>query len=129
MVVVTQEEDLLVEISAEEVAARTTGRSGPWRSLDVVALHEVVLPEVFPDGIHDIVYTKEPKEIARLVVQEKWSAGVLLRPPAPGCGMCGCSSTRRESGPTLRSFVGSTGSPDTDRQRPYQRHRCGQSQP
>jgi uncharacterized protein (DUF1015 family) len=82
LVFVLPEEDLLVEISAEEVVAATGARSAAWSSLDVVALHELVLPALFPDGgVHDIVFTKDRGEVARLVAEQNWSTGVLLRPP------------------------------------------------
>jgi uncharacterized protein (DUF1015 family) len=81
LVFVLPEEDLLVELSAEEVLARTGQRAAAWSSLDVVALHEVVLPTLLPEGVHEIVFTKDPAEVARLVTEQNWSTGILLRPP------------------------------------------------
>lgn len=82
IVLVTGDEYLLIEVSHDEVAQRLKSRSDEWRSLDVVALHEVVLPSLFPEGIHDIAFTTDPIEVDRLVKEEGWSVGVLLRPPA-----------------------------------------------
>jgi uncharacterized protein (DUF1015 family) len=79
---VTGDEYLLIEVSHHEVAERLKARSDEWRSLDVVALHEVVLPSLFPEGIHDIAFSTDPIEVDRLVKEEGWSVGVLLRPPA-----------------------------------------------
>jgi uncharacterized protein (DUF1015 family) len=81
MAFVLQDDDIFVDVSAEDVTAKLGTRSEAWRSLDVVALHEVVLPQLFPEGMHDLVFTKEPTEVARLVRDEGWAAGVLLRPP------------------------------------------------
>jgi uncharacterized protein (DUF1015 family) len=78
---ILEDEAILIEVPVEQVTAKLGTRSEAWRSLDVVALHEVVLPQIFPEGMHDIVYTKEPEEVTRLVRAEGWSAGVLLRPP------------------------------------------------
>jgi uncharacterized protein (DUF1015 family) len=80
-VFVLPEEDLLVEVSGDEVAARTGERAAAWSSLDVVALHEVVLPTLLPDGVHEIIFTKDRGEVARLVAEQNWSTGILLRPP------------------------------------------------
>ena len=78
---ILEDEAILIEVPVEQVMAKLGARSEAWRSLDVVALHEVVLPQVFPEGMHDIVFTKEAEEVTRLVRAEGWSAGVLLRPP------------------------------------------------
>jgi uncharacterized protein (DUF1015 family) len=75
------EETIVVSVPADDVSAQLGSRSEAWRSLDVVALHEVVLPKIFPEGMRELVFTKEADEVARLVRAEGWSAGVLLRPP------------------------------------------------
>ena len=66
-------------VSDQAVVAVVGERHAAWRKLDVVALHEVVLPAVFPEGVEDISFTKDPDEVARLVREEGWTAGVLLR--------------------------------------------------
>ena len=71
-------EEVLVEVGDEDVVARVGERSKAWRDLDVVALHEVVLPETLPDGA-DLVFSRDEAEIERLVDQEGWTGGVLLR--------------------------------------------------
>jgi uncharacterized protein (DUF1015 family) len=75
-------EEVLVEVGDEDVVARVGARSKAWRDLDVVALHEVVLPQALPDGA-DLVFSKDRAEIERLVDEEGWTAGVLLRGLAP----------------------------------------------
>ncbi len=76
------DDQVLVEVNDEDVVARVGERSKAWRDLDVVALHEVVLPETLPDGA-DLVFSRDRAEIERLVEREGWTAGVLLRALAP----------------------------------------------
>ena len=64
-------------ISDDQVVARTGERHQAWLDLDVVALHEALVPEVFGDA-DDLRFSKDPDEIKRLV-GEGWSAGFLLR--------------------------------------------------
>jgi uncharacterized protein (DUF1015 family) len=73
----------LVEVSDQDVVARVGERAREWRDLDVVALHEAVLPSLFPGGIDELHFSRDANEVARLVVEEGWTAGVLLRPLAP----------------------------------------------
>lgn len=75
--------DLLVEVSDEQVVARVGQRPKAWRALDVVALHEVVLPEAFPEGLAQVRFSKDAREILRLVKSEGWTAGILMRPLSP----------------------------------------------
>jgi uncharacterized protein (DUF1015 family) len=84
MVFVLPDENLLVEVGAEEVDARLPERSHAWRSLDVVALHEVVLPDIFPDGMEHLHFTRDPDEVTRLVRERGYSGGVLLQPLRAG---------------------------------------------
>jgi uncharacterized protein (DUF1015 family) len=81
MVFVLGDEHFLIEVTETDVDERLAGRSHAWTSLDVVALHEVVLPSMFPDGVHEIAFTKDEGEVRRLVKHENWSAGILLRAP------------------------------------------------
>lgn len=69
-----------VGISNDQVVARTGERHEAWLALDVVALHEALLPELFPSGVGELRFSKDPREIVRLVREEGWSAGFLLRP-------------------------------------------------
>lgn len=64
-------------ISNDQVTARTGERHQAWLALDVVALHEALVPEVFgePD---DLRFSKDPIVIKRSV-EEGWNAGFLLR--------------------------------------------------
>lgn len=68
----------LVEISDTEVVEAVGERAPAWRDLDVVALHEALLPQLAPEGVEELVFSKDPEEIARLV-EEGWDAGVLLK--------------------------------------------------
>ena len=78
MVFVTTEGDLLVEISDEMVVATVGERHPAWRALDVVALHEVVLPRVASDGI-ELSFSKDAGAVRQNVEHHGWDAGVLLR--------------------------------------------------
>ncbi|HWC14361.1 MAG TPA: DUF1015 domain-containing protein [Actinomycetota bacterium] len=78
MVFVTQDADLLVEVSDDDVVEVTGPRHPAWRALDVVALHQVVLPAVLDGEEPELAFSKDADEIRRLVGQG-WSAGVLLR--------------------------------------------------
>ncbi|HYY44746.1 MAG TPA: DUF1015 domain-containing protein [Actinomycetota bacterium] len=74
---------LLVEVPAEAVRAKIGDRPSAWAALDVVALHEAVLPEVLgPGACREMRFSTDALEVARLV-DEGWTAGVLLRPVHP----------------------------------------------
>lgn len=64
-------------ISNEQVVAHTGDRHEAWLALDVVALHEALIPETFAE-VADLRFSKDPAEIKRLV-NEGWDAGFLLR--------------------------------------------------
>jgi uncharacterized protein (DUF1015 family) len=70
---------VLAHVTDDQVIAGVGDRHPAWRNLDVVALHEVLLPAVAPDGLDDVRFSREPAEIARLVEKEGFSFGVLLR--------------------------------------------------
>lgn len=78
LVFVTEGGDHLVEISDEQVVAVVGERHPAWRALDVVALHEVVLPALFPGEDVELTFSKDGAHIRKLI-SEGWSAGVLLR--------------------------------------------------
>lgn len=69
---------VLVEVTDEQVVAKVGERPRAWRDLDVVALHEVLLPVVFEEGVDELRFSKDPQEVNRLITEEGWSAGVLL---------------------------------------------------
>ena len=69
----------LVEIEDGEVVAVVGERASAWRDLDVVALHEALLPRLVSGGPEELIFSKDPAEIARLVDEEGWDAGVLLK--------------------------------------------------
>jgi uncharacterized protein (DUF1015 family) len=71
-----------VEVSDAQVVEVVGDRAQAWRGLDVVALHEVVLPRVLPDGADEMRFTRDPGEVQALV-DAGWSAGVLLRALRP----------------------------------------------
>lgn len=77
-VVALARERLLAEVSDEQVRVATGDRHPAWRSLDVVALHEVLIPEVFGEP-SEMRFSRDPEEVTRLVSDEGWSAAVLLR--------------------------------------------------
>ena len=72
------EEWILSEVSDEQVVEVVGDRPRAWRDLDVVALHEVLLPAAFETGIDELRFSKDPSEITRLIRDEGWTAGVLL---------------------------------------------------
>jgi uncharacterized protein (DUF1015 family) len=69
---------LQAEVTEDQVIARTGERHEAWLALDVVALHEALLPDVFGET-PEMRFSKDPAEIVRLVKEEGWTAGVLLR--------------------------------------------------
>lgn len=78
MVFVFADGDMIVEVSDEDVVGAVGTRHPAWRALDVVALHEVVLPTAVPDGVDGLTFSKDPNEV-RDLVGSGWTAGVLLR--------------------------------------------------
>jgi uncharacterized protein (DUF1015 family) len=78
-VFVVPDGELLVEVSDAEVVAAVGDRAKAWRDLDVVALHEALLPKLFPGGVADFRFTRHPEVIVRSVREEGWDLGVLLR--------------------------------------------------
>jgi len=78
-VFVTQKDDFLVEVADGEVVQAVGERARAWRDLDVVALHEAALPKLFPGGVEELTFSKDPDEIRRLVADQGWDLGVLLK--------------------------------------------------
>ena len=78
LVVVTEKALLLAEVSDEQVVASVGERHPAWRSLDVVALHEVVIPQVFGEP-EELRFSRESTEMIHLVESEGWDAAFLLR--------------------------------------------------
>lgn len=69
---------LLVEVDDDAVVDVTGPRHPAWRALDVVALHELVLPHVFGQDI-ELAFSRSADEVTRLARAGDSSAGVLLR--------------------------------------------------
>lgn len=80
---VLADETLLLGLSDDELRDRLGDRAEAWRQLSVVALHEVVLPQLFPEGIEEIVFTRDAERVQELVQQERWTAGVLVEAVQP----------------------------------------------
>jgi uncharacterized protein (DUF1015 family) len=80
---VTPRQELLVDVSDADVTEALGEAPLAWRALDVVALHEVVLPAVLPEGAPRLHYSIDDREIIRLVKEQGWTAGILLRPLDP----------------------------------------------
>lgn len=72
-------EEYPVEIHDDEVAVVVGERARAWRDLDVVALHEALLPRLFPAGVRELSFSKDAEHIRALVENEGWDVGVLLR--------------------------------------------------
>ncbi|MFN2586526.1 MAG: DUF1015 family protein [Actinomycetota bacterium] len=81
-VFVLPEERIGIEVADAQVVEAVGSRAGAWRALDVVALHEVVLPGLVSKGIDELRFTKDPAEVSALV-RSGWSAGILLRALRP----------------------------------------------
>ena len=71
-------EEMAAGVSDEEVVTSVGDRHPAWRALDVVALHEVLIPRAFGEP-QELRFSRDPDEIARLVDEEDFTAGVLLR--------------------------------------------------
>ncbi|MEA2510493.1 MAG: hypothetical protein QOG21_2575 [Actinomycetota bacterium] len=80
---VLADETLLIEVSDADVAKHLGPRAEAWRRLSVVALHEVVLPQLFPDGIDELAFMRDAAEVEASVEGGSWTAGVLLEAVAP----------------------------------------------
>lgn len=65
--------------SDADVVAVTGDRHPAWRSLDVVALHEVVLPEILGGEDTELRFSRDPQEITALVQRDEFDLGVLLK--------------------------------------------------
>jgi uncharacterized protein (DUF1015 family) len=81
--IVLADEALVIELSDADVQKQLAGHAAAWRNLSVVALHEVVLPELFPGGLEDLAFTRDASEVQTLVQQEGWTAGILLKAVEP----------------------------------------------
>ena len=72
--------ELLLEVEEELVSNTVGDQPHAWRSLDVVALHEAILPRLFPEGVDVMRFSSEEPEIRRLVAEDSFSLGVLMKP-------------------------------------------------
>jgi uncharacterized protein (DUF1015 family) len=81
--IVLPEETLLIELSDDDVTKRLGARAEAWRRLSVVALHEVVLPQLFSEGIDELAFMRDEGEVLTSVQEGSWSAGVFLEAVAP----------------------------------------------
>ena len=79
-IVLVGDRRFLLEVHEDQVTAAVGDEPVAWRSLDVVALHEAVLPQLVPEGIEELRFSSDEDEIDRLVKKESWTAGFLLRP-------------------------------------------------
>jgi uncharacterized protein (DUF1015 family) len=77
---VLPDKDVLVEVSKADVDRRAGDRPAALRALDVVALHELVIPEVFPDGLEQLVFSSDEDLVLSLVRARGRTGGVILRP-------------------------------------------------
>jgi uncharacterized protein (DUF1015 family) len=76
---VFEDGNVLVEMTSSQVTD-AVGESAPaWRGLDVVALHEALIPRLFPEGLEEIRFSKDVDEIERTVHKEGFATGVLMR--------------------------------------------------
>jgi len=73
------DESFLARASDSDVVAVVGERPRAWRSLDVVGLHEVVLPRLLGKGDIELRFSRDPEEILSLVTNGDFDFGVLLR--------------------------------------------------
>ena len=73
------DDSYIARVSDDAVVAEVGDRHPAWRSLDVVALHEVVLPRILAGDSPELRFAKDPKEIVDLVNSASYDFGVLLR--------------------------------------------------
>jgi uncharacterized protein (DUF1015 family) len=69
--------DVLVELSDEETGA---GHTPEWQALDVVALHDVVMPRISPEGLDRVQFSSDADHVRSLVHASERTAAVILRP-------------------------------------------------
>ncbi|MBA2273926.1 MAG: DUF1015 domain-containing protein [Actinobacteria bacterium] len=69
-VFVLPEVNLLIEIAAENAGA----------VLDIIVLHQDVLPKVFGEGIDGLGFLNHPQELVEAVRTGGWDAGIMLKP-------------------------------------------------
>lgn len=80
MLLIVGDEELLVELTDADVVAAVGERAQAWRDLDVVALHEVVIPKLAPDA-DEFRFSRSAEEI-RALAADGW-VGVVLRAVRP----------------------------------------------
>ncbi|MDQ3878305.1 MAG: DUF1015 domain-containing protein [Actinomycetota bacterium] len=68
----------LVEVSDDEVVNAVGDRDASWRKLDVVALHEALLPRLVPDA-EVVGFSKDARAVETAVSTGEIDCGVLLR--------------------------------------------------
>ena len=78
LVFITDKANSLVEITDKEVVEVVGERHPAWRALDVVALHQVVLPRLMPGVELELSFSKDAEHIRSLITDD-WTFGVLLR--------------------------------------------------
>lgn len=76
---VLPDESYLLRVSDSEVVAAVGERHPAWRSLDVVGLHEYVLPRLLNGATPELRFSKDAGEILALVRDGSYDFGVLLR--------------------------------------------------
>ncbi len=72
------DEEIRAGVSDEQVVEAVGPRHPAWRDLDVVALHEVLIPRAFGE-VTGMTFSRDPDEIARLLKEGTYNVGVLLR--------------------------------------------------
>lgn len=70
---------LLARATDDDVVAVAGDRHPAWRSLDVVALHEVVLPAILEGHEAEFRFSRHSDEIRQLVERGEFDFGVLLK--------------------------------------------------
>lgn len=78
-VFVTKDEACIARVTDDAVVAATGDRHPAWRSLDVVALHEVLLPQLLGSEEPGLRFSRDPAEVIASVRGGGYDLGVLLK--------------------------------------------------
>lgn len=78
-VFVTKDAAYMARVDDSAVVAVTGDRHPAWRSLDVVALHEVLLPALLGSDEPGLRFSRDPAEVVASVREGDYDLGVLLK--------------------------------------------------
>ncbi|MFN2525677.1 MAG: DUF1015 family protein [Actinomycetota bacterium] len=83
MVFVGSDRAVLIELSDAEVGAGLGTTAGAARRLDVVVLHDLVIPAVVNGAMDDMSFTRDAAEVLSRAREDEGTAGILMRAVDP----------------------------------------------